>query len=185
MALFIHSIKKIKSAVDKNGDFEGMYELGFSNKRTFLKGLILVVIWKLYLQSSHDLVSALLIHCCRQAWWTYLRLPAHTHGDMRGMPGSASQWQIRQTSPCALVSEPCEPRWSARGMLPVLGPKISCKRRNASILINVTLIHFFGCAEFCRVKAHSQRAKEKAKLLQNDINILFCTIHTQVKSHIL
>ena len=44
MALFIHSIKKIQSAVDKNGDFEGMYELGFSNKRTFLKGLILVVI---------------------------------------------------------------------------------------------------------------------------------------------
>lgn len=51
-----------------------------------------------YLQSSHFLVSELLIHLCRQLWWTYCKDPAHKHGEIRGWSGSASQWHILQIS---------------------------------------------------------------------------------------
>ena len=79
-----------------------------------------VVISKSYLHSSHDLVSALLIHCCKHAWCTYLRLPEQTHGEMSGAPGSASQWQMRHASRLEL-SEASESRRSdLYGGMPLL-----------------------------------------------------------------
>ena len=95
--------------------------------RTFLNGLILVVIWKSNLQSSHCLVSALLTHCCRQDWCTNLRLPEHTHGEMSGASGSDSQWQMRHTSWLLEVAEDWDPLRSVFIGVGELGPNVSWK----------------------------------------------------------
>lgn len=67
----------------------------FSHLRS---GLSLVSMMNSYLQSSQQRVSELLIHCCRQAWWTKHRLPVQWHGVIRGLSSSPSQWQILQMS---------------------------------------------------------------------------------------
>ena len=65
---------------------------------TFLIGFILDSMINSYLHSSHFLVSELLIHLWRQLWCTYCKEPEHTHGEMRGWSGSASQWHILHIS---------------------------------------------------------------------------------------
>lgn len=65
---------------------------------TFLNGFIVDCIWNSYLQSSHLLVSELLIHFCRQAWCTQARDPEHKQGEINGISVSASQWHILQIS---------------------------------------------------------------------------------------
>lgn len=76
---------------------------------TFRRGLSLVSIIKSYLQSSQQRVSELLIHWCRQAWWTKRRVPVQRHGVMRGLSSSPSQWQIL-TGRTARASEgTCQP----------------------------------------------------------------------------
>lgn len=66
-------------------------------KETLRKGLRCVSMMKLYLHSSQQRVSELLIHWCRQAWCTKRRLPVHLHGMMRGHSSSPSLWQILHT----------------------------------------------------------------------------------------
>lgn len=61
---------------------------------TLRSGLSLVSMMNSYLQSSQQRVSELLIHCCRQDWWTKRRLPVQWHGVIRGLSSSPSQWQI-------------------------------------------------------------------------------------------
>lgn len=63
-------------------------------KPTFRRGLSLVSMMKSYLQSSQQRVSELLIHWCRQAWWTKRSVPVQRHGVIRGLSSSPSQWQI-------------------------------------------------------------------------------------------
>lgn len=65
---------------------------------TLVMGFIFDSMRNSYLQSSHFLVSELLIHLWRQLWWTYCKDPAHKHGEIRGWSGSASQWHILQIS---------------------------------------------------------------------------------------
>lgn len=78
-------------------------------QHTFRRGLSLVSIIKSYLQSSQQRVSELLIHWCRQAWWTKRRVPVQRHGVMRGLSSSPSQWQIL-TGRTARASEgTCQP----------------------------------------------------------------------------
>ena len=67
-------------------------------KITLQSGFTFAVISKSALQSSQDFVLELLIHCCKHDWWTNLRLPAQSQGEMRGWLTSDSQWQIRQAS---------------------------------------------------------------------------------------
>lgn len=76
-----------------------------SEQHTFRRGLSLVSIMKSYLQSSQQRVSELLIHWCRQAWWTNRRVPVQRHGVMRGLSSSPSQWQIL-TGKTATASQP-------------------------------------------------------------------------------
>lgn len=76
---------------------------------TLRRGLSLVSMMKSYLQSSQQRVSELLIHWCRQAWWTKRRVPVQRHGVMRGLSSSPSQWQIL-TARTARESQPtCQP----------------------------------------------------------------------------
>ena len=100
---------------------------------TFRNGFTFVFITKSYLQSSHDLASADLIHCCRQVWCTNFRLPQHRHGVMSGRPSSASQWQIRQISERDDVMEARESHWSLRigGGLWRARSNVSWKNRDA------------------------------------------------------
>ena len=65
---------------------------------TFVIGFTLDSMINSYLHSSHFFVSELLIHLCRQLWWTYCKEPAHKQGEIRGRSGSASQWHILQIS---------------------------------------------------------------------------------------
>lgn len=65
---------------------------------TFVIGFILDSMINSYLHSSHFFVSELLIHLCRQLWWTYCKEPEHKQGEIRGWSGSASQWHILQIS---------------------------------------------------------------------------------------
>ncbi len=61
---------------------------------TLRSGLSFVSMMNSYLHSSQQRVSELLIHCCRQDWWTKRRLPVQWHGVIRGLSSSPSQWQI-------------------------------------------------------------------------------------------
>lgn len=64
------------------------------NQLTLRSGLSLVSMMNSYLHSSQQRVSELLIHCCRQDWWTKRKLPVQWHGVIRGLSSSPSQWQI-------------------------------------------------------------------------------------------
>ena len=68
---------------------------------TFLKGFTLASISNLYWHNSHFLISELLIHFCRQLWWTNINVPEHKHGliNVWSLLSVRSQWQILQNSP--------------------------------------------------------------------------------------
>lgn len=66
------------------------------NQLTLRSGLSLVSMMNSYLHSSQQRVSELLIHCCRQDWWTKRKLPVQWHGVIRALSSSPSQWQILQ-----------------------------------------------------------------------------------------
>lgn len=76
---------------------------------TLRRGLSLVSMMKSYLQSSQQRVSELLIHWCRQAWWTKRSVPVQRHGVMRGLSSSPSQWQILTGRTAKASEATCQP----------------------------------------------------------------------------
>lgn len=87
---------------------------------TFRRGLSLVSMMKSYLQSSQQRVSELLIHWCRQAWWTKRRVPVQRHGVIRGLSSSPSQWQILTQGQQEQVSQPANQQCKGTGLFTLL-----------------------------------------------------------------